>query len=775
MSEIITMPNGSQIKPAKYGSTNIATPKTAISQPREPQLWIATEAGTYPSFGNLTVTKPFSKLYTEGHGDWQILPEYEVYAEDYISNLVGTDYSTMINAAITDVNSKGGGTVKLRGTTYTMGTAGYITLKSNVKLIGEPSTLLDFSTRTSYASVSAPLIRAYGSAGSAITVTESTVIGTSTIKCDTTTLTAGALINIYSDAAYDGATPTNIGELHIIKEIVSATELTVWDFMNDAYLTTDNAMVKLITPVENIYLETLNIKGKGRDQLNNTYCDYGLMFEYAKNIHVEKCIFNKVDQCAIDLIHVYGFHVQDNKFYYDTKGANTQSNYGIKYSNASCHGVVKGNLLIGCKHAILNGFRTSRNGGLVRFINISHNTIIGTWHAGIMNHTAAQFQLIHHNIILNCYYGMNPRDIDMNIESNIIIGSYIGIWLTQRPKNTKITKNIIKNTTNDGILLTSDGTNTITTDFNPENIEIVENEFQSIGGYAVEVKLLDEYSIKQMYRIENNDIRTALRGILVEGAIAAKVNNNTLLNIDRSAIRTKGLTNSTIKDNNIDTAGFGTGVDSVISIADTEHIQLSGATSPTGANDYYYNTGSLVNTKPSYKAMSSAGSYFIWWDGIDSWKISNTSGGGTIYFSRTDAAVAGAYDNVGEATGTVEITITDIISDNVKIIDNDIVNINGGAGYFKNDSAITDLVIKNTTGFTTENTGTAQITAAVRFVVITHSISATPSASQISITPLDYMGSSTKWFITEIGATTFKLNVDQVPGSDINFEWRVII
>ena len=114
---------------------------------------------------------------------------------------------------------------------------------------------------------------------------------------------------------------------------------------------------------------------------------------------------------------------------------------------------------------------------------------------------------------------------------------------------------------------------------------------------------------------------------------------------------------------------------------------------------------------------------------------------------------------------------TPLISTNVMVKNN---------YYWDATSGITNnatgvVTIKQNPSFTTENTGTAQITAAVRFVVITHSISVTPSASQISITPLDDMGSSTKWFITEIGATTFKLNVDQVPGSDINFEWRVII
>jgi hypothetical protein len=69
--------------------------------------------------------------------------------------------------------------------------------------------------------------------------------------------------------------------------------------------------------------------------------------------------------------------------------------------------------------------------------------------------------------------------------------------------------------------------------------------------------------------------------------------------------------------------------------------------------------------------------------------------------------------------------------------------------------------------------GVATITAAATSVVVTHGWGAAPSVEDISITPT-LMSSSKAYWITAVGATTFTINVDVVPGAGTaTFAWKI--
>jgi hypothetical protein len=69
--------------------------------------------------------------------------------------------------------------------------------------------------------------------------------------------------------------------------------------------------------------------------------------------------------------------------------------------------------------------------------------------------------------------------------------------------------------------------------------------------------------------------------------------------------------------------------------------------------------------------------------------------------------------------------------------------------------------------------GTATITAAATSVVVTHGYGATPAAEDIHVTPT-LLSSSAKWWVSTIGATTFTINVDVVPGGGTaTFAWKI--
>jgi len=70
----------------------------------------------------------------------------------------------------------------------------------------------------------------------------------------------------------------------------------------------------------------------------------------------------------------------------------------------------------------------------------------------------------------------------------------------------------------------------------------------------------------------------------------------------------------------------------------------------TGIYSYY----SYYNGKP-YFVTAGAG-YFIWWDGVDSWIISDRLGiEGTAYWTRTDPDIEGVYTACGTATGEATV------------------------------------------------------------------------------------------------------------------------
>lgn len=79
------------------------------------------------------------------------------------------------------------------------------------------------------------------------------------------------------------------------------------------------------------------------------------------------------------------------------------------------------------------------------------------------------------------------------------------------------------------------------------------------------------------------------------------------------------------------------------------------------------------------------------------------------------------------------------------------------------------------TGTTTkkyQNSGTANIGAAATNVTVTHNLGKTPSAADISITPTADIGAARKFWISNINATTFRINVNVAPGAATSFAWQ---
>lgn len=75
-------------------------------------------------------------------------------------------------------------------------------------------------------------------------------------------------------------------------------------------------------------------------------------------------------------------------------------------------------------------------------------------------------------------------------------------------------------------------------------------------------------------------------------------------------------------------------------------------------------------------------------------------------------------------------------------------------------------------GFATEASGTATISSGSTSTSVTHGLAITPTAADIQVTPTNNLGNATKFWITDVGASTFTINVDADPGaSTATFAW----
>lgn len=76
-------------------------------------------------------------------------------------------------------------------------------------------------------------------------------------------------------------------------------------------------------------------------------------------------------------------------------------------------------------------------------------------------------------------------------------------------------------------------------------------------------------------------------------------------------------------------------------------------------------------------------------------------------------------------------------------------------------------------GFKTEALAEVDILAAATSVTVTHGLKVTPPLAAISVTPKSGLGLAKSFWISNVTATTFVINVDAAPGVNIGFCWNI--
>jgi hypothetical protein len=76
-------------------------------------------------------------------------------------------------------------------------------------------------------------------------------------------------------------------------------------------------------------------------------------------------------------------------------------------------------------------------------------------------------------------------------------------------------------------------------------------------------------------------------------------------------------------------------------------------------------------------------------------------------------------------------------------------------------------------GFVDSASGTATVPNGATYIDVTHGLGFTPTAKQIICNPTNNLGSAAMWWLTDLGATTFRINVDADPGATTaTFSWQ---
>jgi len=121
---------------------------------------------------------------------------------------------------------------------------------------------------------------------------------------------------------------------------------------------------------------------------------------------------------------------------------------------------------------------------------------------------------------------------------------------------------------------------------------------------------------------------------------------------------------------------------------------------------------------------------------------------------------------------TIDIGITafgvDLPTDYISIVDNNILS--GFTTPISNYGA--HSITKRNIGYVTENSGVATVSAGNSYVDVPHGLAGTPT--KIIVTPKDSDPGDRFW-ISDVGSSTFRINLATAPATDKNFYWEAEI
>ena len=150
-------------------------------------------------------------------------------------------------------------------------------------------------------------------------------------------------------------------------------------------------------------------------------------------------------------------------------------------------------------------------------------------------------------------------------------------------------------------------------------------------------------------------------------------------------------------------------------------------------------------------------------------------------FSGNDEAGTSSYADILIDSSTYNIIssnncYTSMLTDS--LIEKNSSNYNNIHGnYFSTGATLTGnktIAFRNV-GFLTETLSEATILNGTTSITVTHGLGVTPQLASINVTPRSGLGSASQFYISDVTSTTFKINVNTNPGTDISFCWNIAL
>lgn len=305
-----------------------------------------------------------------------------------------------------------------------------------VRLRGEGA-LLDFTNMAAASALSQRIgLRATGSIGNAIAVTDDVAVGDRQITiADTTSLMPGMLAVLTSDENYvDGASGTygNRGMIYRIESVDDATHITFEERIHFEHAAANSATIQIITPLIRPLVEGVRIVMGGRDHAHN-----GIYFNACVDPLARENDITDAEDMAIRFDFCYGGGTERNRLRNATSPSNGSvltdkfTGYGVGIYEGSRNILIKDDQVENCRHS--TGGSTSANGVLAAFCTIRGMQAIGGQYGGT----------------LDCH----EECMWWSFENNTVtgIGAGHGIGISNRGLFTRIVNNLVRNAYAQGI------------------------------------------------------------------------------------------------------------------------------------------------------------------------------------------------------------------------------------------------------------------------------------------------------------------------------------
>lgn len=428
---------------------------------------------------------------------------------------------------------------------------------SNTRLVGYGATFDISTVPDGLVGTDRCILDFCGSYGATIALTADALTTDNIVEiADTSGFIEGDLVQIWMNSAGrfpDPSIGVTSGQLNVVTGVYTG-KLVLDTLIFDNMTVSNGASIRKITPVEDVFVEGLSFKGRGRRSAAYND-DRAVSVRFGRNANITNCKFVDVDLWAARLESCYFGSITGCQATTQKLNTTDKISYAFIYSSSQYITVSK-NKAVNYRHGVVSSHLsasafTLKYHGVSRFITIIENHITGNYgqyttagwlraHAGIATHTDAQFVTISNNNVTGCKYGVNLRSLNMTATGNILAGNLYGVYLSEEFNHIKIDNNLISDSES-GVICSTDVRSTSVTQLLISN-NIVSNCKVGVNVYSDNGATNSGLSVlNNSFTDITNTVGVYPGCIVVNTSFKGLVTGNAMTNCDVHGIVTNGI------------------------------------------------------------------------------------------------------------------------------------------------------------------------------------------------------------------------------------------